>query len=81
MSIEYMKNGKWETLKNKKGLNNLSWNKIPYMGNGTKWKYFIVSSIILGSVNIFRVSTKDYKRMKYNVLKIKNLEFSKGDIQ
>jgi len=76
-----MKNGKWETLKNKKGLNNLSWNKIPYMGNGTKWKYFIVSSIILGSVNIFRVSTKDYKRMKYNVLKIKNLEFSKGDIQ
>ena len=77
MSIEYMKNGKWETLIEKEGIEDLTFNKIPYLGNGTKWKYFIVSSVILSSCTIFRISTKDWKKLKYRVLTIKSLEILK----
>ena len=76
MSMEYMLNGKWEILKYKEGIENLTFNKVPYMGQGTKWKYFIVSSIVLGSCTVFRISKGDWKGLKYKILTIKSLELN-----
>jgi len=51
---------------------NVTFTKLPYMGAGTKWKYYLISSTILKSLNIIR-ATRGHK-FKCKILKLEGLE-------
>jgi hypothetical protein len=50
----------------------IEFRKIPYMGKGTKWNYFLVFSTILKSANIIRATKNE--RIKFCGLRLKELE-------
>ena len=68
--IEYMEKGKWIRTE-VTDWSSLTITKLPYMGQGTKWKYYIVSSTILKSCNIIR---SDINCFNSKGLKLKELE-------
>ena len=71
--IQYKNNiGEWEEEKSYSGWRTVTITKLPYMGTGTKWKYYLISSTILKSLNIIR-ATRDQK-FNCKILKLEGLE-------